>query len=61
MDAIAGKPAPTVLCSQIFLSRRFDEFFQSKSGGCARVYQLPFSQMNINVRIPIRKDREASR
>ncbi|MCR4541586.1 hypothetical protein NUV89_24630, partial [Pseudomonas sp. 18.1.10] len=48
-------------CSQIFLPQPFDEFFQSNSGGCARIYQLPFSQMNINVRIPRRKNREASR
>ncbi|MGY2095908.1 hypothetical protein, partial [Pseudomonas simiae] len=54
------KPVPGS-CSQIFLFPPFDEFFQSKSAGCARVYQLPFSQMNINVRIPRQKNREASR
>ncbi|MGL5998769.1 MAG: hypothetical protein ACRC1I_20050, partial [Pseudomonas proteolytica] len=59
LPAIATYKATTLLsqhqaqCSQIFLFRPFDEFFQSKATGCARVYELPFSQMNINVRIQI--------
>jgi hypothetical protein len=44
---------PLVKCSNIFLSPTFDEYFQLKLTGCARLNGLVFSQMNIYVRIQI--------
>ncbi|MDE4515602.1 hypothetical protein EU514_17630 [Pseudomonas fragi] len=44
---------PVLKCSKFFLSPPFDEFFQSKGAGCARLNPLIFSKMNINVHIQI--------